>query len=40
MLLAEEENLGKQVFRKHIVFYNADIYYQLIKEAYKNGFRP
>ncbi len=40
MLLREEENLGKQVFRKHRLFYNADIYYQLIKEAYKNGFRP
>jgi len=40
MLLREEENLGKQIFRNHILFYNADIYYQLIKEAYKNGFRP
>ena len=39
MLLREEENLGKQIFRKHKSFYNADIYYQLIKEAYKNGFR-
>ena len=40
MLLREEENLGKQIFRIHALFYNADIYYQLIKEAYKNGFRP
>jgi len=39
MLLREGENLGKQIFRNHILFYNADIYYQLIKEAYKNGFR-
>lgn len=39
MLLREEENLGKQIFRKNKTFYNADIYYQLIKEAYKNGFR-
>lgn len=39
MLLRDEENLGKQIFRKHKTFYNADIYYQLIKEAYKNGFR-
>lgn len=39
MLLGEEENLGKQIFRKHKIFFNADIYYQLIKEAYKNGFR-
>ncbi len=39
MLLRGEENLGKQIFRKHKTFYNADIYYQLLKEAYKNGFR-
>lgn len=40
MLLREEENLGKQIFRNHILFYNADTYYQLIKGAYKNGFKP
>ncbi len=40
MLLRKEENLGKQIFRKHRLFYNPEIYYQLIKEAYKNGFRP
>lgn len=40
MLLRNEENLGKQIFRKHKLFFNADIYYQLIKEAYKHGFRP
>jgi len=40
MLLRGEENLGKQIFRKHILFYNADIYYQLIKEANRHGFRP
>ncbi|MFH1827682.1 MAG: nucleotidyltransferase domain-containing protein [Nanoarchaeota archaeon] len=40
MLLREEENLGKQIFRKHKLFFNADIYYQLIKEAHKRGFRP
>jgi len=39
MLLNREENLGKQIFRKHIVFYNSGIYYNLLKEAYKNGFR-
>jgi len=39
MLLSDEENLGKQIFRNHKVFYNPDIYYQLIKEAYKHGFR-
>lgn len=40
MLLREEENLGKQIFSKQKLFYNADIYYQLIKEAHKHGFRP
>jgi len=40
MILREEENLGKQIFRKHRLFFNHEIYYQLIKEAYKNGFRP
>lgn len=40
MLLREEENIAKQIFIKHRLFYNADIYYQLLKEAYKNGFRP
>lgn len=39
MLLREEENLGKQIFRKHKLFFNADIYYKLIREAYKHGFR-
>jgi len=38
MLLRGEENLGKQIFRNHKLFFNAEIYYQLIKEAHKNGF--
>jgi predicted nucleotidyltransferase len=40
MLLREEENLAKQIYINHKLFYNQDIYYQLIKEAYKHGFRP
>lgn len=40
MLLREEENLAKQIFINHKLFYNSDIYYQTIKEAHKNGFRP
>ena len=40
MLVRGEENLAKQIFRKHILFYNADIYYQLIKEANRHGFSP
>ncbi|MDO8508125.1 MAG: nucleotidyltransferase domain-containing protein [Nanoarchaeota archaeon] len=40
MLLREEENLAKQIFIKHRLFYNSEIYYQLLKEAHKHGFRP
>ncbi len=40
MLLRDEENLGKQIYRNHILFYNGDIYYQLLKEAHRHGFRP
>src|SRR3989344_1292362 len=39
MLLRGEENLAKQIFRNHKIFFNPCIYYQLIKEAYKHGFR-
>lgn len=40
MLLREEENLAKQIFIKRRLFYNSEIYYQLLKGAHKNGFRP
>lgn len=40
MLLRDEENLAKQIFIKRMLFYNSEIYYQLLKEAKKNGFRP
>jgi predicted nucleotidyltransferase len=40
MLLRPEENLGKQIYRNHMLFYNGDVYYQLLKEAHKHGFRP
>lgn len=39
MLIRKEENLGKQIYRKHILFFNPDIYYALVKEAYQRGFR-
>lgn len=38
MLLRNEENLGKQIVKKHKIFYNPCIYYQLLKEAHKRGF--
>lgn len=37
MLLADPENFGKEVFRKHLLFYGADAYYQIIREASRNG---
>ncbi len=37
MLANDEENFGKEVFRKHIIFYGAEAYYQMVKEAAKNG---
>jgi predicted nucleotidyltransferase len=39
MLLRNEENLGKQIAKNHKLFYNADIYYNLLKEANKHGYR-
>lgn len=37
MLISEEENFGKEFFRKHLLFYGADAYYQIIKEAIRSG---
>jgi len=39
MLLNNEENLGKQIFKNNKLFFNPNIYFQLLKEAYKHGFR-
>lgn len=39
MLLSKEENLGKEVFKKHIIFRNVERFYLLIKEAIENGFK-
>lgn len=38
MLLRNEENLGKQIFKKHKIFFNGMIFYELAKEAHKKGF--
>lgn len=38
MLLDEKPNLGKEIFRNHLVFRSASRYYELLKEAVKNGF--
>ncbi len=39
MLLDKEENYGKEIFKNRLIFRNSTRYYQLIKEAIKNGFR-
>lgn len=37
MLINDKENFGKEVFRKHLLFYGAEMYYQIVKEAIKDG---
>ena len=39
MLTNKEENLGKQIARKHIAVCNHRIFYEIIKEGMKHGFR-
>ena len=39
MLRVDEENLGKQIARKHLSIYNSHIFYSLLKKGIKNGFR-
>lgn len=39
MLTNNEENLGKQIARKHFAIYNQCIFYEIIKEGIKHGFR-
>ncbi len=38
MLTNEEENLGKQIARKHLVLNNHEIFYKIVKEGIKHGF--
>lgn len=39
MLTNNEENLGKQIAKKHMAVYNHQIFYDLLKEGMKRGFR-
>jgi len=39
MLAEKHENLGKQIARKHLAVYNHQIFYEIIKEGMKHGFR-
>lgn len=38
MLTRKEENLGKQIARKHLARYNHRIFYEIIKEGIDHGF--
>lgn len=38
MLTNDEENLGKQIARKHLTAYNHQLFYDLVKEGIKHGF--
>ncbi len=39
MLVNEEFNYGKELVRKHVIFYGAEIYYKLLFEVIKYGFK-
>ncbi|MFH0837398.1 MAG: nucleotidyltransferase domain-containing protein [Candidatus Aenigmatarchaeota archaeon] len=39
MLKMDEENIGKDIFRNYIVFYNPVCFYELLKKGWKNGFK-
>ncbi|MBS3107418.1 nucleotidyltransferase domain-containing protein [Candidatus Woesearchaeota archaeon] len=39
MLTNKEENLGKQIARKHLAVHNQGIFYNIIKEGMNHGFR-
>src|SRR3990167_5662498 len=39
MLKVEYENLGKEIARKHLIIHNPVIFYSLIKEGVKHGFK-
>lgn len=39
MLLSKEENFGREVFKNHLILRNASKYYELLKEAVRNGFK-
>ena len=39
MLTEKQENLGKQIIRKHLVVHNHYLFYDIIKEGMNRGFR-
>lgn len=39
MLTSDEENLGKQIAQKHLAFHNYQVFYGLILDGVKHGFK-
>lgn len=39
MLLSDEENYGKQIFKNRLILFGTENYYLIIKKAIKNGFK-
>ena len=39
MLLNDEENYGKMIFKNKLILFGAENYYLILKEAIKNGFK-
>jgi len=39
MLINDEENLGKQIARKHMAVHNSRIFYDVVREGMRRGFR-
>lgn len=39
MLTVDYSNLGKMIFQKHKCIFNCNLFYNILKEGYKNGFR-
>lgn len=39
MLLSDEENYGKQIYKNRIIAFGAENYYFILKQAIKNGFK-
>ena len=39
MLKVDYENLGKEIARKHLIMHNSDVFYSLLKEGVRYGFK-
>ena len=39
MMTNKEENYGKEIARKHLIFSGAELYYHILREAINRGFR-